>query len=56
VDLLERALVDHRADLCVVLPAQPEPQPLGGGDELRLQLLVDPALDDHAARRRTPLP
>ena len=27
-----------------------KPQPLGGRDELRLQLLVDAALDDHPAR------
>ena len=45
------ALVDHRADVGVVLPARPEAQLLGRGDELRLELAVDLLVDDHAARR-----
>src|SRR5207248_10114298 len=50
VDLLERALVDDRADVGVVLPAGPEPHLLRSGDELRLQRVVDALLDDDATR------
>ena len=49
-------LVDHRADVGVVLPARAEAQLLGGGDELRLELAVDLLVDDHAARGRAALP
>src|SRR5436190_14896623 len=51
VDFLERALVDHRADVDAFLPAGAETQLLGGLDEARLQLLVGAFLDDHARGR-----
>ena len=51
VDLLDRRLVDHGADVGVVLPRRADPQLLGARDELLLQLLVDAALHDHARRR-----
>src|SRR6185503_7906073 len=50
VDLLERGLVDDRADVGVVLPAGPEPQLLDALDEARLELVVRALLDDHARR------
>jgi hypothetical protein len=39
----------------VLLPPDTEPQALGGRDELRLQLVVDAALDDDPARGRAAL-
>ena len=51
MDLLERGAVDDRADVGVVLEAVAEPQLLGALDELRLELVVDLLVRDHAARR-----
>src|SRR5919205_346240 len=55
VDLLERALVDHGADVGLVLPAGAEAHLLGDRDELRLERVVHTVLDDHAARGRAAL-
>src|SRR5438477_4308603 len=51
VDLLERGLVDHRADVGAFLPARAEPQLLDPRDELLLQRVVDFLVCDHARRR-----
>ncbi len=50
VDLLERGLVDDRADVRVLLPADSEPELLGRAHEPRGELVVDALLRDHAAR------
>src|SRR5205085_8603714 len=50
VDLLERAAVDHRADVGVVLPARAQAHRLRSRDELRGERVVDALLDDDAAR------
>src|SRR5919201_468834 len=55
VDLLEGALVDHGADVCVVLPAGPQAHLLDACDEARRELVVDGFVHDHAARGRTAL-
>src|SRR5437588_431924 len=41
VDLLQRALVDHGADVGVVLPARAESHRLDTGNEPRCELVVD---------------
>src|SRR5439155_3060725 len=51
VDLLQRLAVDDGTDVRVGLPPRSQAEPLGCGDEPRLQVVVDPAVDDHAAGR-----
>src|SRR5215813_11378703 len=50
VDLVERGLVDDRADVGRVLPAVAELEALGGLDEVGDELVVDGLVRDHAAR------
>ena len=50
MDLLDGGLVDHGADVGVVLPRRTDLELLGAFHQLGLQRLVDAALDDHARR------
>ena len=56
VDLVERLLVDHGAEVGLGIPAGADPHLLGARDEPLLQLAVDRLVDDHAARGRAALP
>ena len=49
------ALVDHRAEVGLRIPAGADPHRLGARDEPLLQLVVDGLVHDHAARRRAAL-
>src|SRR5215208_98139 len=55
VDLLERALVDHGADVGAVFPAGAEPQAFGCRREPRRELVVDALLRDYARSGRAAL-
>ncbi len=56
MDLVERLAVDHRAEVGLGIPARADPHLLRAGDEPLLELVVDAALDDDAARGGAALP